>query len=820
MPNIVDLFGQPYDTSTKGLPSKGSKGEFIVRLFKSAPIVSCSTGALALSLAFSGCQGLGRNLSLRTNTSSITSQYVPVPTYAPALLYAENEVKALTSKNGRLFMGGNFRYVGPYTRSAPAVDLNAGKVISPSIRFNSKSVEPDGSGGYYVGGTRNIYDGSGLYVASGWTPSVGLKHVLADGAIDTGFTLQILGGEVSAIKKVGSVLYIGGNFLEIAGQPRQYLAAVDANTGALLPFRADLQVGGSGYVKALEVSGSTLFVGGEIYSVQPGGTGPWTSVNHLIALDSTTGALQWNSASDGYVLSLKISGTKLFAGGYFSNISAASRNRLAVFDISTPSAPALGIVDPLPVAYDSVTSLAVGTGKIYATGEDATSSPSLTYVAAFNSSSGTLLWNQGAIGTSSFSTSSVAASPDGSRAVLAVNNDSQIDVRSVSPTDGTVSDLSFGAFPYLRVKSNMTTPTISALAYTNSRLVVAGDFQAIVAPRNGAAEIDVDSNVPTAWNPDVGSGQVNAINLASDKIYLGGNFSAVNSGSATPVSRANIAAVNYTTGTDSGWDPGSGPNGQVNQIIVSGSQVAIIGGFSSVDSTTRNQVAVLDSDTGDVDMTIDPGSMLTCQLYTAIASGDDLYISSCASGSPAVFKISLSGAAFPGVMTLGSPAFGLELTDTHLYAMGPFSSVYGTIAKRSLVKVDRSTGQVVPLNAYGFSSGTAALHVSPSGKLFMGTQIYSASQIRPTTSDPTSDWRETMSVVDSSSGALDALNFQLIYGYTVNQFHSIGKTTYMAGSFVARVNYRHPSAGETLFQAPYIVTFKEDLNGNIQFLEP
>ncbi len=766
---------------------------------------------VAISGAASGCH-LGRNFALDSE-SQVTSTYVFQPTYAPALLYTDGEVRSLASKAGRLFMGGSFRYTGPYTRSAPAVDLNSGAITTPSIRFGATSTEPDGSGGYYVGGTQGLYDGS--------TPDyyrVGLKHVLSDGAIDAGFAAAISGGHVFSMKKSGNTLYLAGNFVSVGGQPRQYLAAVDATSGAVLPFQANLSVSSPYYAQAIELVGSTLYVGGSISSLQAGGTGSWITVSALAAVDAATGAtLQWAATGyNGTVLSLKATGGKLYVGGTFTQAESVSRNRLAVYNITTPSLPVLLSSDPLPSALTTVHSMTAVSGKIFATGEDSTGSPTQTYAIAIDTSNDSVLWSTLAIGnpSMSYSRSSIASNSDGSLIALGINNDSNVDVRKVAASNGNLTDISFGNYTKLRTKKNSAASTIYGLTFVGTKLVVAGDFQSIALPRNGAAEIDVDTNAPTAWNPDVGSGSVNAIALGADKVFLGGNFSGINV-TAGSVARSNIAAVAYDTGTATTWDPGAGTNGSVDRLYLKEDNgvLGAVGSFSSAGGLTRNGIAAFDSDDATVDSTFDPASMLTCSIYTTAMDGDDLFVSSCASGSPAIIKLSFSSASFPGIITLNAPAYGLALDGDHLYAMGPFTQVYGSTARSYFAKFNRVTGTLATFNVTGFPSSPGALHVSPSGKLFMGTDYSVGMQIVPTDS---SSYRRTIASVDTVTGAVQSLWLGIATSGAVRQFHSIGKTTYVIGQFDVRISY----TGWNVADIPNIATIREDSNGVVAFVQP
>jgi hypothetical protein len=88
----------------------------------------------------------------------------------------------------------------------------------------------------------------------------------------------------------GQTVYVGGDFIDgsIGGQPRRHIAALDATTGEATDWNPG-DPPSSGAVRALAVSGQTVYVGGYFQSIggQPR--------NNLAGLDATTGmATGWD----------------------------------------------------------------------------------------------------------------------------------------------------------------------------------------------------------------------------------------------------------------------------------------------------------------------------------------------------------------------------------------------------------------------------------------------------------------------------------------------------------------------------------------------
>jgi len=86
---------------------------------------------------------------------------------------------------------------------------------------------------------------------------------------------------VSDLTAVGSRVYIAGIFSDISGRKRKYLAAIDANTGAVLPWNPGMD----GSVGAVEACGSTVFVSGDFRHADG------RNARGVAALDTRTGKL-------------------------------------------------------------------------------------------------------------------------------------------------------------------------------------------------------------------------------------------------------------------------------------------------------------------------------------------------------------------------------------------------------------------------------------------------------------------------------------------------------------------------------------------------
>ena len=135
-------------------------------------------------------------------------------------------------------------------------------------------------------------------------------------------------GWVDAIVVSGSTVYVGGSFSQMGGQPREGLAALDASTGTATAWNPRLGSWHEFYprVMAIAISGPVLYAGGDFASV---GGQPRIC---LAAVDTTTGAASdWDPGADGYVWALTAGGNVVYAGGGFTRLGGLPCSGLAGF---------------------------------------------------------------------------------------------------------------------------------------------------------------------------------------------------------------------------------------------------------------------------------------------------------------------------------------------------------------------------------------------------------------------------------------------------------------------------------------------------------
>jgi len=232
------------------------------------------------------------------------------------------------------------RYIGGAFTAYNALDTGTGAVAdttSAAIQTqfpkvsggNINAVAADGSGGWYIGGSFTSVDSVTRNRAA---------HINSDGSLDSNWNPNI-GGAVTALAVSGSTVYLGGTFTTVGGTTRNYAAAMGTD-GTLQNWNPNM--GAS--VNALAVSDSNVYLGGTFTTVggttrnraaavSISDTGNGSSGSCITSY--TANCLQsWKPNLNSTVRALAVSGSTVYLGGDFLNVASSTRNYAAAVSIS------------------------------------------------------------------------------------------------------------------------------------------------------------------------------------------------------------------------------------------------------------------------------------------------------------------------------------------------------------------------------------------------------------------------------------------------------------------------------------------------------
>ncbi len=359
-------------------------------------------------------------------------------------------------------------------------------------------------------------------------------------------------GVVNAILVTGQFLYIGGSFTQVFepnGQaaPRNNLAAIELATGAVTAWNPDV---GGGAVEAMTLSrdGRALYIGGSFTTV--GGV----ARNNLAVIDTTTDTNNvgdWDPDPDGPVNALALSqdGLGVYVGGAFTAFQGGAVSRAYLASVHALT----GDVNPWFTGVDDVvhTLLPSASGTTLFIGGRFTMAGGLARprLAELELSSGQgTAWNP---------------APDGIVRALVQDGDLLYVGGGFTAVDGGAP----GSRNYLAALDTTATAPGSmdtgwdggldgpvhamALSYDRAILYIGGAFANVngTLPRSRLAALMTGAGGAnaTAWDPGAAGPSVNSLmmNAAATKLYVGGDFTDINSDPA-PDARAGLAAFDVS----------------------------------------------------------------------------------------------------------------------------------------------------------------------------------------------------------------------------------------------------------------------------------
>ncbi|MEO5927264.1 MAG: hypothetical protein ABIO72_01035 [Patescibacteria group bacterium] len=469
--------------------------------------------------------------------------------------------------DGTAYLGGSFTYIAPFYGQSVAFDLTTASANASFPKFNGRvmSVISDGSGGWYVGGG---------FTYANEVARNNLAHVFSDGSLDTSWNpnVTVTVGANSGVKTMllsGTTLYIGGEITAVGGVSRSIAAAVNTGTGLATSWNPNVT---GTTVLTFELATSTIFLGGTFTAA--GGV----SRTNLTELNVTSGSSTgWNGTiSGGDVRDLKVFNGLLYVGGNFTSAGGSTRNRLAALSLTTGSSTSWN-----PNASNFINSMAFSTSTVYVGGNFITiGGQSRNRLAELNLTSGSSTsWNPN-VGNTITDMSLVGSSLYVAGTITSIGGLSRLGVAEISTASGSSTSWD----PLIR------TGDANAFAISGSTLLAG--FSALPQPpavgvTNRSRLLSLDSSgVLTSWNPNA-SGTVSTMVLTTSTVLVGGAFTAIG-GDA----RNRLAEISKTTASSTSWNPNA--NNSVTRMLMDGNTLYIGGTFTTIGGASRSELVALD----------------------------------------------------------------------------------------------------------------------------------------------------------------------------------------------------------------------------------
>ncbi len=587
-----------------------------------------------------------------------------------------------------------------------------------------------------------------------------------------------------------SAVYVGGDFTTFSGSPRKHLVQISSSGSLGTPITNGTGLDGPVYALKLDSTNysrySGLYVGGAFTSIDGFARGRIARIAVDYPFDYGVLDPAFNVWADGPVRSLQTQGTgtyysgpeKLLIGGDFQIVNGFAKIRIARLaltyldsfsssyssnvagNLETAFNPEPGVDGPVrAIGTLSDGRYLIGGGFAKVSGTAATSLarlyadfgsalPGTTTSLVVTTSTATqiiLSWTAAANSTSH----AIESSPDGIAWTQIATGGSPHTVSGLTP--GTiyhyrVKGLNYnGAGPASNVVSKTTdlinwpgpgsldptaTPgadgSVSALTVqTDGKILVAGSFRNIAgAPRKYIARLNPDLTLDTGFVPGTGpDGSVETVAVAPDgKVLIGGSFSKVNG-----VVRESIARLNSDGSLDPMFDPGVGPNGSVHTIAVQTDGKVLMGGsFSTVGGYSQDNIARMNND-GSLDFSFRTTASSTVYKIQLLADGRFLMAGSFYTVNgidrPGIVRIHPDGSLDPSFNS-GTGAYtiyDLCLQDDGKIVIGGSFSTYNGISRKYVARIDASGVLDPTFNpGTGPNSTVKSIAVDPAGNILIG----------------------------------------------------------------------------------------------------
>lgn len=594
-------------------------------------------------------------------------------------------VSMLDIDGSTLYVGGQFDYVGPETGGFGIAGATGSGAVNTAagVLEGAAAIVADGSGGWFL-----LTGAPGASLQS-------ILHVLATGQRDPSWAPPVVTGGGSGLALSGGRLYVWGFVTAVNGTPRAGIAALDAATGAVLPWDAQIVHASPGALGVIEAAfdGGRAYIGGFFTSVG-GQARRWLAV-----LDAATGAVLPLTLPDDPgpgLVAIAVSNGRVYVSAFFFGgltvraydldlVPLAGWAPVTTFGevLATPGAvfhatwsgdsTVVRAVDPstgqaLPFApvvlrrhqdAAEVRTLAFAHGRLYIGGWfELVNGQPRSHVVAVDAVTGVPATWGPAVGAPVW-----AMAADHANVALggqfrsiggvARRNLVALDLATGRPTSPGPPDMPF---------------TVKAVLRLGDIVVVGGDaLFTTTAPGVNLVAYSRSTGALLPWGLAADS-TISALATNGRELFIGGSFNAL---SGTP--RARLASVDLQTAALTSWNPGV--EGTVARLQVSGNILYALGYFGRVQGEPRFNIAAFDT----MSRSVLPFNPAPGQHSDMAIDGDRLLLAGAyfpSGGGVSAFRWvdRISGADLPLTTTVARPGRRLAAADGTIYATTAFLS--------------------------------------------------------------------------------------------------------------------------------------------------
>jgi len=635
-------------------------------------------------------------------------------------LFTENN----TGRYGVLFNDSNERIANSY------------EVPNGIVRAS----EPDGNGGFFIGGTFNsIGDSSRLNLA----------HINNLGQV-TSLINHTPNGRVNTIKKSGNRLYVGGEF-NIVGKRIATHGAILQAENSQINMNERLNINGVVYCSVPDGGGGWYF-GGSFY-------GAGDSIRYRLAhVDSYGNLYNWAPQLNGDVYTIALYGNYVLVGGAFDVVNG---NPVPYF-ASIHGYDATRVNEGINIKPDDVvSSIVIDKSTLFLGGFFGRVNNQLRGAgASVDLKTGSLGgWNpnvsNGYITSMAISGSTMFIGGNFTK----VNGQTRSYFATVSILNSSLGSL-----------NPLFDGRINSILSLGGTFIVGGEFTIINGiSRPFIAEFDTSSAVPTSWMP-APDGPVYALSIAQDKVFIGGAFNNVGGKKV-----AYLAGVNLTDAKVSNFD--ALPDGAVRTVSFQGSKLFAGGDFLNIGGMLRQNLFAVNLDKDKIDevwKANHDGVVMALGLNKAknlLYTGGGFNKVNEAS-RPFLAAISETDATLASFFPMPDDSvFAISYNDSFLYVGGNFT-LMGVLPRYHLARFSQQNGIVAQPN-YNVDGRINALLIDEN-KLYIGGLF---TKVGPSSVS-------NLTSINANTGLIENPIIQKV-NYAVNSLSLGNNKLYVGGAFTS-----------------------------------